>query len=221
MLLIAFGLAAAAIPAAAQTPAGRPVFRNHGPPCHAGAGVERAPTQAALGERSPEAILGALVNGVMASQAAALTDAERRSVAEYLSGRRLGADNPAAMAGRCAAAPPPLTDPTQGPYWNGWGNTVTNTRFQTSNQARLTLEQVPKLRLTWAFGFPEASSARSQPAIAGGRLFVGSEGGTVYSLDAKTGCIYWTFPAGAGVRTGMTLGPRAGAGGTGYALYFG
>src|SRR5262249_2190626 len=190
MLLIAFGLAAAAIPAAAQTPAGRPVFRNHGPPCHAGAGVERAPTQAALGERSPEAILGALVNGVMASQAAALTDAERRSVAEYLSGRRLGTDSPAPAAGRCAAPPPPLSDPNQAPHWNGWGVTVTNTRFQTSDQARLSVEQVPKLRLKWAFGFPEASSARSQPAVAGGGGFLGRAEGVGSLLHPETGCVY-------------------------------
>jgi polyvinyl alcohol dehydrogenase (cytochrome) len=220
VLFIAVSLAAAAAPAGAQTPDGAAVFAKHCASCHAGAGVERAPSQAALRERTPEAILGALVNGVMASQAAALTDAERRSVAEYLSGRRLGADNPAPVAGRCAAAPPPLSDPTRGPHWNGWGITVTNSRFQPANQARLTAEQVPRLRLKWAFGFPEASSARSQPAVAGGRVFVGSEGGAVYSLDAKTGCVYWTFPAGAGVRTGMTLGPRAGASGT-YALYFG
>src|SRR5262245_5202465 len=116
MLLIAFGLAAAAIPAAGQTPDGAAVFGNPCAPRHAGRGGGRAPAQPALGERSPEAILGALVNGVMASQAAALTDAERRSVAEYLSGRRLGTDSPAPAAGRCAAPPPPLSDPNQAPH---------------------------------------------------------------------------------------------------------
>src|SRR2546427_4487608 len=135
LLLVAFALAAAAMPAAPQTPDGAAVFTKHCATCHAGAGVERAPTQAALRERTPEAILGALVNGVMAAQAAALSDAERRSVAEYLSGRRLGADNPAPVAGRCAAAPPPLSDPTRGPHWNGWGITGTNSRFQPADQA--------------------------------------------------------------------------------------
>ena len=147
MLLVAFALAAAAMPAAAQTPDGAAVFTKHCATCHAGAGVERAPTQAALRERTPEAILGALVNGVMAAQAAALSDAERRSVAEYLSGRSLGADRPAPVAGRCTTPPAPLNEPLQSPHWNGWGITVTNTRFQTSDQARLSSEQVPKLRL--------------------------------------------------------------------------
>lgn len=40
-----------------------------------------------------------------------------------------------------------------------------------------------------------------QPTIADGRLFVGSQAGYVYSLDASTGCTYWTFHAAAGVRT--------------------
>src|SRR5271170_6129998 len=37
-------------------------------------------------------------------------------------------------------------------------------------------------------------------------MFVGSGAGNVYSLDAATGCIYWTYAAGAGVRTAITLG---------------
>ena len=58
----------------------------------------------------------------------------------------------------------------------------------------------PKLALKWAFGFPNGNSAYAQPTVAGGRVFVGAQNGTVYSLDAKTGCTYWTYVAGAGVR---------------------
>src|SRR2546428_13886518 len=123
MLFIAFGLAAAAVPAGAQPPDGAAVLAKHCASCHAGAGVERAPSQAALRERTPEAILGALVNGVMAAQAAALSDAERRSVAEYLSGRSLGADRPAPVAGRCTTPPPPLNQTLPRPPLNGWGST--------------------------------------------------------------------------------------------------
>ena len=55
--------------------------------------------------------------------------------------------------------------------------------------------------------FPDATSAWAQPTIASGRVFVGSQNGTVFSLDAKTGCIYWTFSANGGVRTAVTIGP--------------
>ncbi len=77
---------------------------------------------------------------------------------------------------------------------------------------------MPRLSLKWAFGFPDATSAWSQPTVAGGRLFVGSQNGTVYSLDARTGCIYWTFTAKSGVRTALAFG-RSDA--NGYAVYFG
>jgi hypothetical protein len=40
-------------------------------------------------------------------------------------------------------------------------------------QAGLTAEQVPRLSLKWAFGFPDTTSAWSQPTVVGGRLFVG------------------------------------------------
>jgi outer membrane protein assembly factor BamB len=33
-----------------------------------------------------------------------------------------------------------------------------------------------------------------------GRIFVGAADGTVYSLDAGTGCVYWTYAALSGVR---------------------
>jgi polyvinyl alcohol dehydrogenase (cytochrome) len=63
------------------------------------------------------------------------------------------------------------------------------------------------LKLAWAFGFPGEVSAYSQPTVVGDRIFVGSPAGTVYSLDSHTGCTYWTFDAGAGVRSAITIGP--------------
>lgn len=42
--------------------------------------------------------------------------------------------------------------------------------------------------------------------VAGGRVFVSDDTGTVYSLNADTGCLYWTFQAEAGVRTALTIG---------------
>jgi polyvinyl alcohol dehydrogenase (cytochrome) len=40
-------------------------------------------------------------------------------------------------------------------------------------------------------------------------LFIGSETGVIYALDAKSGCTFWTFRAEAGVRTAISVGPRA------------
>ncbi len=43
--------------------------------------------------------------------------------------------------------------------------------------------------------------------MVGGRVFVSDDTGMVYSLDANTGCIYWTFKADAGVRAAVSIKP--------------
>ena len=54
-----------------------------------------------------------------------------------------------------------------------------------------------------------------------GRVFVGSDIGYVYSLDAETGCVHWSFQAQAGVRTAISIGAVTGAGSASHAAYFG
>ncbi len=119
-------------------------------------------------------------------------------------------------------APRPMSNPSAGAHWNGWGAGVTNARFQTAEQAGITAAGVPRLKLKWAFGIAGVMQARSQVAVAGGRIFFGSDpAGVVYSLDAKTGCIYWTYKAQAGVRTAISIGPYKNTrGASGYAAYF-
>ncbi|HUA18081.1 MAG TPA: PQQ-binding-like beta-propeller repeat protein [Bryobacteraceae bacterium] len=87
--------------------------------------------------------------------------------------------------------------------WSGWGRDSANTRFQPA--PGLTADAVPKLKLKWAFGFPNESMAASQPAVLGEHIFVGSSPGVVYALHASSGCRYWTYSAGAGVRTALSV----------------
>ena len=188
---------------------GRAVYERDCAPCHNGS-EPRAPSPDALRGRSPQAILDALTSGSMRYQGLTLAGAERRAVAEFLAGRTLRGSVAGASIGRCAT-PPAFGDPLRGASWNGWSPTIENTHAQSAEQAGVTAAQVPSLRLKWAFGFPDATSAWSQPTIAGGRLFVGSQNGTVYALDAKSGCIIWTFTAHTGVRTSVAIGPAAAA----------
>lgn len=204
-------------PADAQTADGAAVFDSSCRTCHNGAPDNRAPSQDVLSRRSPEAILSALTAGAMRPQGGRLTGAERRAVAEFLTGRALGGDLTGAARGRCATVPSMVVPPGS-PAWTGWSTSSSNGRFQSAQQSGLTAQTVPHLTLKWALGFPDATSAWSQPTIVGGRLFVGSQNGTVYALDAKSGCILWTFSARTGVRTAPVLGERAGGG---YAIYFG
>ena len=215
-VLVCVAFAAIALEVSAQAPAdssrqsppgdgGAAIFARDCVSCHDGAETSRAPKLEVLRQRSPEAILSALTAGGMRPQGARLTGAERRAVAEFVTGRAPGGDITGAAKGRCTSTPP-LPDPDALPAWTGWAPSPTNTRLQPAKQAGLTADDVPRLSLKWAFGFPDATSAWSQPTVAAGRLFVGSQNGTVYSLDATSGCIYWTFTAKSGVRTALTFG---------------
>ena len=110
-----------------------------------------------------------------------------------------------------------FADPLNKPHWNGWGVDPSQHRFQPADMARLAPSDAARLKLKWAFGFPGATRSVAQPTIFGGRVFVGSQNGKVYSLDAKSGCTHWQFEAGKPVRSAVVVGPR----GDGWAAYFG
>jgi polyvinyl alcohol dehydrogenase (cytochrome) len=185
-------------------PRGAAPYRGTCAVCH-DAGVPRAPTRDAFAAMAPEQILLALESGSMITMAITLSSDDRRAVAEYLSGKPLTGRiemNPPASA-MCAATGAPFA--LGGPTWQGWGVTTGNVRFQTEAAAGLAAAQLPRLAVRWAFGLPGDNRVYAAPAIAGGRVFLGSQAGKVYSLDARTGCVHWYFDAGAGVRAAITL----------------
>jgi polyvinyl alcohol dehydrogenase (cytochrome) len=105
------------------------------------------------------------------------------------------------------------------PVWSGWGG-AGNARFQTKAAAGLTATDIPKLKLKWAFGLPGGMSMYSQPSVAFGRVFVGNDNGVVYSLDAKTGCVYWAYQADMFGRFAPIAAAISGHPGTRYAIFF-
>ncbi len=191
--------------------------------CHGNPSFPRAPLPAVIRQMSPERIYEALTTGVMKAQGASLTDGQKRMTATFLSGRPLGSakqGDARDMPNHCATNPP-LADPSSEPAWNGWGGDLANTRFQSSASAGLAPEDVPQLKLKWAFGYPDGLSAFGQPAIVSGRVFVGTDIGYIYSLDAQTGCVYWSYETKGSVRTAITVAPVRGRGSAKYAAYFG
>jgi polyvinyl alcohol dehydrogenase (cytochrome) len=96
------------------------------------------------------------------------------------------------------------------PRWNGYGVDMANSRFQTAKSAGIPGADVAKLKLKWAFGFPGVTTSFGTPTVIGGQLYIGSADGTVYALNASTGCIYWTYKANGGVRTGIIISPSGG-----------
>ncbi len=219
--LLALLVVSAAPSALAQTPAGdgAALFQRECATCHVQGTGRATPTVDALRLLTPESIVTALSTGRMRAQGEKLSDAERRVVAEFLTGRTVGTAT--ATAGQCTSAAPSMSG-ISGPRWNGWGISTHNTRFQPGDQANLPAASVPRLQLTWAFGLPDVLAARTQPAVVAGRLFTASESGQVFALDAQSGCIRWTYRAQAAVRTAMTVAPyqRAGASAR-FAVYFG
>jgi polyvinyl alcohol dehydrogenase (cytochrome) len=172
---------------------------------------------------APERIYESLVTGSMKEQSQGLSDVQKRRIAEFLAGRPLGSSKAGSakdMPNKCARNSA-ITDPAAGAGWNGWGNDNSNTRFQSGASARLTAADVPRLKLKWAFGFPTGESSNSQPTVVAGRVFAGSDNGFIYSLDAATVCVYWSFEGGSIVRGSLTVGPVSGPGDARYAVFFG
>jgi polyvinyl alcohol dehydrogenase (cytochrome) len=182
----------------------------------------RTPSREGLRDRSAEAILLAMNSGSMASQAQRLSAAAKRSLAEYLAGKPLGTT--AAAGKMCPPRPPGRANSARSAdgvdssditgtasQWNGWGADASNTRYQP--RPGLTAADVPALKLKWAFGFPGGAQAYGNPAIVGGRVYVGSDTGVFYSLDASTGCTYWSHQADAGIRAAPTVARLSGSGG--------
>ncbi len=191
--------------------------------CHGNSNVERAPSPAAIREMSPEKIYEALTTGVMKGQGDALSEDQRRMVATFMSGRPLGSlqqGDAKDMPNHCSSNPP-LADPASSAAWNGWGVNLSNARFQSAKDAGLTPADVPRLKLKWAFGFPTGLSAYGQPSVVSGRVFVGTDIGYIYSLDAQTGCVYWSYQTKGAVRNAMSVGAVKGRGSTRYGVFFG
>jgi len=199
------------------------LFEQHCTTCHGNpAGPAGAPDGIQLRKMTPEAVYAAL-SKTRHLQAQGPTDEEKRQIARYLGGRKVDVAKTAdasVMPNQCRSHPA-LGDLSASPSWNGWSADPTNARFQPAKAAGLSADQVPRLKLKWAFGFPAAEIMWGQPTIADGRIFIGVDTGAVYSLDAASGCVYWSFQADAGVRNAMSIAPVKGQGSAKYAVYFG
>ena len=180
-----------------ETHPGKKLFAENCAGCHEG-GVPKAPNTVWLEMMSPDAILAAMNGGVMARQAQVLSPAERVQVAEYLARISLADYKPPAPPPRCAS---PALAGGAPPANVGWGHD--NSRFVPASVARLAKADVPRLKLKWAFAYPAAVRARSQPTIGWGTIFVGGHDGTLYAFDLATGCARWTSRMSAEVRTAI------------------
>jgi polyvinyl alcohol dehydrogenase (cytochrome) len=101
--------------------------------------------------------------------------------------------------------------------WNGWSPSAANTRYQPGDGAGLTLDQLRRLKLKWAYGFDGDIMAFAQPSVLDRYLFVGSASGIIQALSTDSGCVHWTYQASAPVRAAILAVPM----GDKHALLFG
>lgn len=200
--------------------AGSTIFGNYCEQCHGK--IETAPSPAMMKKLTPEHIYEKLTTGSMVPMAKDLTDQQKRDIAEWVGGRKLGAGavgDAKKMPNQCSTNGD-VKSLTAMASWNGWSPGNDQTRFQDGAAAGISPEKISDLRLKWAFALPGADSVYGQPTIVDGKVYVSSDAGFIYSLDAKTGCVHWSYQAAAGVRSPVIIGPIK-PGSSHYAAFFG
>jgi polyvinyl alcohol dehydrogenase (cytochrome) len=194
---------AASMLASAQSPSGDAIYKQRCATCHDQPG-SRIPPRTALEKLPAARILRVMNAGVMMTVAYPLRRDEREAVAAYLG--KAGPEPGPKPEAFCKERSITLKQ-IPAFSWNGWSPTPDNARFQSADLARLSISQVRQLKLKWAFGLDGDISAYSQPTVVDGYVFLGSAAGMVYALRSDTGCIEWTFQAGAPVREAVAVAP--------------
>ncbi|MGA0804978.1 MAG: PQQ-binding-like beta-propeller repeat protein [Pseudohongiellaceae bacterium] len=204
-----------------QAQDGAALFNTHCAACHLDPDPEvnaHAPGRDDMARFTPNSVYSALTDGLMRLQGAALSDADKRAVVQFLTGAEVS-ELQLAMTTNLCSNNPPLQPLHSAADWNGWGPAGHNSRFAAA--AGLTATDLPALKLRWAFGLPGESQPRAQPAVVDGRVYVGNRAGALYALDADSGCAYWSYLPRSGIRSALTVGPFTHADGSaGQAVYF-
>ena len=206
------GSAAAQDDTARQLPhPGQAVYRANCAACHDNPEQTRSPAKSTLGSMSYQVLSFALTKGKMQAQAAALSEADRGNLINYLTGRSTATLDAWSKPMMCGASRLPV-DLKPTPSISTFGFDARNTRTLTARQAGLTTAQLSKLNLAWAIAFPDATMIRAQPAVVGNTLFLPvAEASAMYAFDVSDRakpCIKWIYnsPGGAPLRSSPGFG---------------
>jgi polyvinyl alcohol dehydrogenase (cytochrome) len=192
-LLLTAALASLAVAADQESVSGSRLFVYRCQLCHGAGG--RATQLSGLSKLPSDFIYKAITTGSMKPNAEGMTEPERRALIGFIT--EAGKVDRGHLSA-CAAS-----DTGGDGAWNGWSPDVRNTRFQP--RPGLTSTDVPRLKLRWSLVFPSSPTAANQVTVLNGRLYTGSWDGTVYALNAGSGCAHWTFQADAAVRTAVSV----------------
>jgi len=195
--------------AIAQAQDGAAIYKERCASCH-DAPTERVPALSTIKTMSGEAVYLALTSGSMKTRAEGLSTPQIFALLGYIAPTGAAQAAAATTFERTCKGDASFKPTADAPRWNGWSASVTNSRFQDAAGAGLTVSNVSKLKLKWAFNLGDVTMARAQPTVVGNRVFIGTLTGAVYSLDRDTGCTQWGFKAPSGVRSGVSIGDANG-----------
>ncbi len=201
---------------AVTSPEGEALYKQKCAVCH-DTPEDRIPPRFLIARRSAEDVIQTLTTGSMKQQATGLSAEQIKALAVYLTGKQPGTNTLESLKPNlCKSSGAPINLKTA--QWNGWGRDLDNSRYQPAPGMKA--EDVPRLKVKWAWAHP-GPMATGQPTIIGDRLFVTTELGQIYCLNAQTGCTYWTMNAGAAVRAAISFGALPAGSKAKFAVYFG
>jgi polyvinyl alcohol dehydrogenase (cytochrome) len=114
------------------------------------------------------------------------------------------------IAGRAAASCAPTATRSGAPWpggeWRFYGHDLANTRSQDLETTIGPLEAAT-LAPAWAFSSNGGGDFTGTPIVADGCVYVGSNAGFVYALNADTGRLVWRaqVPAGGGINSSLAV----------------
>ena len=179
--------------------AGKMVFINTCAVCHGNNATVKVggPSIGLLAGMTSRAIYSAITVGKMQTQAATLTDEQKKAVAQFIANQAMVETNLPKKAFI------PFSLPQKPAYVSGWGGNLEGTGFNA--QSKINSTNVGTLKQKWVFAFPDGTMVRSKPAVVGDWLIVGSQFGDVYALHKKTGKIGWQFKGDAAIRGAISV----------------
>lgn len=180
---------------------GKAVFTNTCAVCHGNnAAIKNSgPSIGLLAGMTPRVIYAAMTVGKMKTQAEALTDDQKKAVAQFITNKMMVET---VLPKEAFTTFKLGKNPT---YFSGWGGNLEGTGFQ--NKSTINSSNVGQLKQKWVFAFPDATIVRSKPAVVGDWLIVGGQFGDVYALHKNTGKIGWVFKGDAAIRGAIAVAP--------------
>lgn len=180
---------------------GQTLYQTYCAGCHAG-GDSRAASLRTLQSMTAEALEFTLTQGLMSAQGSALNAEQRATLIEYLAATEPGIEW---ISNNLCSDPQRSINLEQiAMPWSGVD--LNSSRNLSAAAAGLDKSQLANLELAWAMAFPTIAGLRSSPVVTADTLFYpAASTGYVLAIDTQSGCIKWSYDAGAALRASATL----------------